>query len=334
MIPDEEGPNTQKIENLDLTTLCMYLIDHPTANVRIAAFSLIISSSSSNTPLPSNVLAYLQECIPCFHQETNPRTRNEFIALIKPLCLRLVNAAKAFSRLSAADGQRYRNFAGAHVNLMPHIKLARWYQRYLLQELRPTASYQSHITALKILPLIFGSNTLTELISSNRQHPSPTEQRENKPGEGNTLDHVRPLLDLLVDPYDDVRQSASSVLGLLIPSTFFDGWMYRSNWSVDVYIRTNKLSQTKLIESTETAVSRAEEHVSRSGRADQADGAGRLYDVYYRFSRIPCCPDTIQQKSPFDDILSRLEQTLKVVGNGLPHTITSTSLQGHLIALR
>lgn len=311
----------------------MNLIDHYNANVRLAAFALLISSSPLNAHLPCNVLIRLQECIPHFHQETNPRTRNEFIALMKPFCVRLGNAAKTFSRLSATIVHKDRDPAGVGEALMHHIKLARWYQQYLFDELRPTASYQSHITALKVLPLVVGNSAITDILSSNPPLPQEAKRSGIAGRHGETLDHVRTLLDLFDDPFDDVRQSAFSVLSLMLPRLHFDEWKNGSRDSV-VDVRTNRTSRNALDRSIKIALLRAEDHVRRSGRADQADGVGRLYDIHYCVSKSGRCQGITQEVDPFSDLVRALEHTLGPVGHDRLHALSSTSLHGHLIALR
>ena len=331
---DTEGSLAQRIKVFDPTSLCIKLIEHASADVRIAAFSMMISSSPLSTPLHDNILGCLQDCIPHFHQEANPRTRNEFLASMKPLCLRLGNATKTFSRLSAAAGQRYQDFPGVGENLMHHIRLVTWYHQFLLHELRPTASYQSHITALKVMHILFSNSNLTDLISSDHQHHWEVGQRENKRGKRYAFDHVRPLLDLFVDPFDDVRQSASSVFSLVFPFTLLDDSISRSKRSARSYDSTESCPQDALNESIEIARVRADERVRRSGRADHADGLGRLYDLQYHMSKSSCCLGTIQGRDIFNDLLSVVEQMIGDVGHDQLHALTSTSLHGYVIALR
>ena len=324
-----------RFRNLDLAKLCTSLLNHSAADVRIASFSLMNSFSKSTAPLPSGAVISLQQCIHGFHRETDPKTRNEYIALTKLLRDRLEKAVKTFLRLSSAAGKPYQDFAGAGENLMQHINLARWYQQYLWNELRPTASYQSHITALKILPLIFCNTDLTSLNMSNRQHPVEAEQSENRSGGGNIIDHVRPLLDLLGDPFDDVRQSAFEALCLIVPSTFYSAWMYRSNDSIDVYIRTNQVAQVKLVRWVELGLAHAKQHLQRTGRADHADGVGRLYNLYDSISTTDFCPASIEDKDPLYNLLAALEQSSKTVGQKLSgDKLGSTPLHGYLIAMR
>ena len=324
-----------KIENVDLNQICMNLVGHSVANIRIAAFSLMISSSKSTTPLPSDGLVHIQQCVSKFQYETNPKIRNEFVAMMKLLCVRLENAAKVFSRSFIAAGKAKQDFGEAGENLMQHMDFARWYQQYLWHELRPTAPYQSHITALRILSLIFSNPTLPGLVFPNHQSPFKAEQPEHKSGGKNILNQVRPLLDLFTNPFNDVRQSASEVLCLILPLTLFSGWMYMSNDNVDVRLRTNQATQAKIVRWVELALAHAEKHLCRSGRADHADGVGHLYNLYYGISKTGFYPASSKKKDPFDSLLAALEKSLKILGQGLPcDELVSTPLHGHLIALR
>jgi hypothetical protein len=316
----------------DLDALCINLVNHATANIRIAALSLLISSFKTTAPLPSNVLICLRQCIPNFHQEIDPRTRNEFIALTKHLCSRLSSAEKQLSRFFAATSKSSNDIVGPDENLMDHFHMIRWYQHFLWRELRPTASYQSHITALKIVPLIFGDSALSEFYILDRQYPADGERRESMSREKYILAYLRPLLDLLADPFDDIRLSASEVLYLLYPSIICSERTGNIGPS-----RVSLLSETlqiKLVHQVEIALARAEESVRRSGRADHADSLGRLYNFYFGLNRIDSFATISKDKNPFHTLLCKLEKSLQATGQDLPSDFLSFPLHGPLIRLR
>lgn len=208
-----------------------------------------------------------------------------------------------------------------------------WYMRFLIDELRPTASYQSHITALKIMhPLLQGEMSMrANLSKSTLQYIRFLNEK---------LPHsllLRPLFDLLLDPFDDVRQTANLVLEVQFSSSQvsaspgLDG-----EKEIDLpkasENRNARIVSSKILSILATAESKAE----KTGRADHADGVGRLYDLLY--GRItPFSTDTVWYGSPasiLEHLISKLEKEIKVAKDDLPLAVSSAPLHGHLIALR
>ena len=58
-----------------------------------------------------------------------------------------LKAIVSFSTVNAIKGKNDDE------SLVNHISSLKWYYAFLLEELRPTASYQRHITTLKILQI-------------------------------------------------------------------------------------------------------------------------------------------------------------------------------------
>ena len=149
----------------DQQIVCLSLVVHASPNIRIAALSVLIYSSSSTSPLAAELLLSLRQNLPIFHAESDPKIRAEFFSIIKTLIARLQAAVfrmhKAFAphteppqgqcepRVSSALGDR--SSAQHRDTLDQHISFLAWYLEFLSGELQPTASYQRHITALKVL---------------------------------------------------------------------------------------------------------------------------------------------------------------------------------------
>lgn len=333
MFLGEDALKGQLARYFDPVGLSMTLIEHSSANIRIAAFSLALSASPSSVPLPRNFLVCLQECLPNFHQETHPRTRNEFLALMKTLCLRLGNAAKIASNPVAMTYRQQQVLGWENEILLHHIEFARWYQYFLYFELRPTASYQSHITALKVLPLVIGNSDLAKFLPSDHKDSKAQHQHGVPERHAKALDHVRSLLDLLVDPFDDVRESAFSLLSLILPGYERSDSTYKSDYRVNIDDGAMTNTENALYESIQIALTRAEDHLRRSGRAYQADGVGRLYAIRHLSVTASRCSKR-QGTHPFSDLLLTLENTLAIEGHDQVQALMSTPLHGYLIALR
>ena len=321
------------MESSDVDALCINVVDHPTASIRIAALSLLISSFKTTAPLSSSVLLFLRKCIPNLHQETDSKTRHEFIALIKRLCTRLSSAAKDYLRLVATPNISGGDFVRPDECLIDHVQMIQWYQHYLWHELRPTASYPSHTTALKVVPLFFGDSILSQVFFSDAQYIANRDQLDGLLSRKPVLSLLRPLLDLHTDPFDDVRLSASEALCLLYPFVIRTRSTNGDNKSGE-YGVSGYDAQTELVHQIESALPQAVEKVRKSGRADHADGLGRLYKFYFGLKRIDSCATIIKDRTPFNNLLCALEQSLQVKGQDAPSSLLSFPLHGYLISLR
>ena len=345
---DDHGNRLIEISRVGWEKLGIELLEHASSSVRIAALSLLISSSSSSKPLSSRVLYHLQMCLPRFHVEANAKPRNEFIALMKKLCMRLRGASIFLLRTNRAqealdsdedrdspaniirDNPKPRSSVDRYLEL--HFAFRRWYLLFLIHELRPTASYQSHITALRVLHPILGAELTGRLTlsKSNIEYFKAL----NEPLPLGLL--MRPVLDLLLDPFDDVRQWAAWVYELLSRTNF--AWPFPEKTSEDegeIHKRHQKNCHVAngMIR---TALLRAESKAGITGRADHADGVGRYYNILYGSCRVIEKPTGWHDSSFLlvDHLISRLEKEVKLAKDDLLQAVGNATLHGHLIALR
>lgn len=218
---------------------------------------------------------------------------------------------------------------------------AYWYIGFLVGELQPTASYQRHITALKVLetmvqveingdgPMrLFDPATIVDddFNSSNKQFFGSR--------------CVRLLLDLVMDPFDDVRLVASSILRTVLwnmypwnmdfrfgfTTPFMDPSLYHLN------ILPRRTYNTYVLH----ALRQAEDMMYLTGRADHADGVGRLYTLLHGSCKNLENPVTWSDSgwSIIDYILSALENDIKIARKGIRLAVKTAPLHGKLIALR
>lgn len=162
-----EEPGLSPIENI-----ASRLLAHLSCDVRIAALSLLVSSSSSTRPFPTSVLKILQRYLPYFHVETDAKVRNDFASTIKRLCTRLYGAVLRLKKSpKTQDGPTFQHAysKGTAVpsmvfdhepSLGAHIGFARWYITFLSQELHSLTSYQRHISGLKAFSRLHSSGLL------------------------------------------------------------------------------------------------------------------------------------------------------------------------------
>ncbi len=354
--------------SFDLENLGINLLEHSSSSVRISALSLLVSSSGSARPFSRRALRRVRQCIPYFHVEVNAKPRNEFIALMKKLCMRLRGATMSLLRrgqdtstlgeeqssltapsIGASDGDgrvSSGNFIEqalddeSHI-LEEHLAFRRWYMMFLLKELRPTASYQSHITALKMLDFLTEQTIALRSTSSKSRNDYFCALNENLP-KGLFL---RTLTDLLLDPFDDVRQSANTVFNhqlsmesILQISISKRGKIKEAD-SVDQEAKIQADIEEDYREANHAILvdlNEAENEAGITGRADHADGYGRLNNLLYTTSCALAKPARWQQ-SPYlivDHIISTLQREVNVAKDDLLSAVSSIPLHGRLIALR
>ena len=351
--------------SLNSENLGTSLLEHSSSAVRLAALSLLVSSSASSRPLCRRILRRMRQCIPHFHVEANAKPRNEFIALMKKLCMRIrgatlsllrryqisynvtgdqaFTAAHFFARLDedgpVSSGNVIEQVLKEEMYILEeHLAFRKWYMVFLLQELRPTATYQSHITALKVLSFLI-EQTIALRNNSSRSHSDYICALNEDLPEGLFL---RPLTELLIDPFDDVRQAANRVFDLhlsinSIPQTQEerdDGQELRNQEAK--YEVDNDDNYHKANESILFNLNRAEDRAGITGRADHADGLGRLYNLLFTTCGALAKPSGWHQSRYLilDHVISMLEKEVDIASKDLLFAVSHMSLHGHLIALR
>lgn len=347
---DHSNQGKQNIQSVGAALLC-----HISSQIRAPAFSLVINSSSSRDFLTENTLRSLRHALPLYHAEVNPRFRQENVAMIKNLISRIatsLNSSNVFStvstthRLSSSD-EAPSSTATATSSLEGHgygqqQDFLAWYFGFLKQELSPTASYQRHVVSLQILEFFLSSvlnvpRHCTETKSHGRKHEDRCCEFDDE--------LLISLLDLATDPFDDVRDLATSILSIY----------YKATWSGEVSSLCGKSVKAQTLpflapeqkDGTKTPLSLSKAIVSKAlyrtisnmqstGRADYADGFARLYHLIHG----PHCISHIESARDkgsllaFEDLISELERCVAVAQANLHLAVQAASLHGYLIAAR
>ena len=256
----------------------------------------------------------------------HPKTRNEIITLAKKLITRVMAAFSSQPHTAEAreKSQTRSNITSCNQidvvakktefdqnmtaePLEQHLSFLRWYTSFLVSELQPTATYQRHITALQILRYIQYHRTRIQPETLS----SPLGLVDKK---GNSqavpYDHmlIRSLLDLVMDPFDDVRTSATQCLQSVLVSPR-DGIVLLRN------------------------LERARSLMRATGRADHADGFARACQTVYGLHLSH--PDG-HSGNPvsINQLVSFLRADVEVARSDLRLAVRTMPLHGHLIALR
>lgn len=191
-----------------------------------------------------------------------------------------------------------------------HISFFRWYTSFLALELVSTATYQRHITALGILEHMRHKTPRTRLTGSQDPRPWIDEVGITKcPSYTQAL--VRPLCDLMMDAFEDVRASAASCLFFVLES-------YPQPWVAEIDIPQK--------------IYMAEQLMRATGRADHADGFARWCRLHCEIDPLWMWPQGNAQA--LEHALASLQADVKIASPNLRTAVKHSPLHGHVIALR
>lgn len=306
---------------------------HPSHLVRSSGLSLLVSSSATTKPLSEETFGLVRGHLAAYYADADAKFRNDILSLTKDLVHRVKYVMNMASRsLVKAEAKAQHKPADdrppkekkqktkkgtenlitdqreAQAVLGRHAGFLRWYIEFLKGELIPTASYQRHITALKaLLPVLklgkhaSGSDESLDMETARAIFTDPTS--------------IRLLLDLLLDPFDDVRETAMGVL-LMVPQDFV------------VQPVEDAAGTRTLVDALAEFCTRAVELADRTGRADHGNGAARAQGLLCSWlgtkdSRIGLVQDKIVQ----------LEAKLAKARQDLGRSAMEDSLHGDFAAL-
>jgi hypothetical protein len=283
------------------------LLKHRDSKVRSSAFSVLILSLSSAKPFSEDTIRVLKENLYTLHADTDAKSRNELFTNSKYMLERLKGAMALLNRELQSQ---LRSVAVSKNNhdaeptapvgsddaqtsstvLEYHREFLMWYIDFLQQQVVSTASYQRHISALRSIQLLLKSG-LQPSTASVEQKPSQVSDSvwpEQVDLFSETL--TRLLLDLLVDPFEEVRNASFEILRQAPAAKFGERmatpYGHLPELLVGLLERAMKASQA-------------------SGRADIADGVAHVSIL---------CHLTLQSAADalnsFSERISQLEQTI------------------------
>ncbi|KAK7711354.1 hypothetical protein SLS64_005377 [Diaporthe eres] len=207
---------------LDGKVLERFLL-HNSYDVRSFAMSLLITSSSITRPYSITAFFLLRKHLRSCHADPDAKFRNEILGHSKNMIKRVKGAISVLEKdlsrteTKASTSKVRETGVNTHISkgakeitnagktwlrdtLDAHERFLSWYLQFLWQELAPTASYQRHITALK---------ALVTVLKLGKEDPSAAEQSVYTDPRW-----IRIILDLIMDPFDDVRETATGLLML------------------------------------------------------------------------------------------------------------------------
>ena len=280
-------------------------------SARLAGLSLLIVSRSATRPLPSLSFSILMRRLFILFADTDADFRSEVVSLMQRLMDRLRAATAVLARQSKDD-------EAAHSTLLEHEAFLKWLLRFLSWELRPTASYQRHISALKTLLVVTKAGIDSIMPSEFLSKSALNETKWPFTISIMTSGLRRQLLDLLMDPFDDVRQISATVLSI-----------YATSYNASERSKAGK----ELID----VVDRAESTMLATGRADHADGVAHLYRLLFLLSddNLPLSGlGDVPQQPVLVHLLDRVERMLDAAEASLAVAANKYPLHGLLMSIR
>ncbi|XXH04700.1 Mitochondrial import inner membrane translocase subunit tim23 [Hypoxylon texense] len=305
---------------------------HDTHEARSSAISILIASPSTTKPYTAEALELLKQHLPSFHEDPDPKMRYDLLGHSRNMIKRVQSTIESLQKeneriqkkinktglglkppIEGTNSQAQKHQADAimkiRIALRRHEDFVSWYVGFLKNELAPTTSYQRHITALKAMVFI-----IRPALLPGNSTDSPSEIRTLLVDEI----WIRSVLDLIMDPFDDVRESAASLIMSLSPE------------SGDSELRglVDEIGGT-LVEELQNFCCKADELARRTARADHSDGAARSYELLCRWSE----NREERIRIPFS-VLSNLEDKLSSAEQDLATAVLQAPVHGSFASLR
>ncbi|GIZ45496.1 hypothetical protein CKM354_000865900 [Cercospora kikuchii] len=302
-------------------------------SARLTGLSLLLTSPSASKPLTASALNLVKRALATFFADVDADFRSEVFGAVQRLVDRLRAVTAALARATSHGKDTTSSTETPQEVVRRHHDLLKWFQRFLAQELRPTASYQRHISALRCLSILSRSGLDHEVAS---EFWSKSAQGQIKwPFK---LSFVGPeirrlLLDILLDPFEDVRHSAFEVLKL-----YCSVQSSKSGQSAQLTVANPIRSSTETTDLYMRTLDRAEKIMYQTGRADHADGVAYLYSLWYQSCTVDDNPEHTWQYAEeailSDGLLAKLERFIGIAQAALSEAVARYPLHGLLTSLR
>ncbi|KAF2836658.1 hypothetical protein M501DRAFT_939156 [Patellaria atrata CBS 101060] len=329
------------------TVLFSRLLLQENLSSRLSALSLLTSSTSITRPVEQSTFDYLKRSLYHLHCETDANFRDDLVSLLKQFFIRLrassaalyriIKQSKDVSPLLVQSTNMQQDCVGDVRSFNSCKRFIQWYLRFLTLELRPTASYQRHITALRVLGNIYTSGLDSHLKYNFLSKDSQGEIKWPYQFSVIPLRVCRCLFDLTMNPFEDIRTNASILLRLRTSVTtgsadpklanYLDSYG-QNTYQQDVY--EHNLYDQHLYN---RLIKRAETTMFLSARADHADGVAQLH-----FLRICGLGPSrrISKLTKLDAVTSlvaKLEEIIAIAIEDLPLAVAKYPLHGLLRSL-
>ncbi|KAJ5123735.1 hypothetical protein N7448_009832 [Penicillium atrosanguineum] len=296
---------------------------HREPNIRIAALSLLVTTFSTVKPFTTTATSSILRALPSMHADSDSYTRGEIMSLTRKFIIRLKSGVlkEGISGVNVpATGKEPSGWFRSDDETKAFLKT---YIQFLQRDLVVTASYPRHASALRALNLLLQSG----LDSRTNIPPLKSEVETRWKLHMDVFEPrlLRLLVDLLLDPFEEVRQTSLSILNLFPRQILLSGLIDTAEQQPTIGTRLTD------------ALARAESIASKTSRADNADTVARLYHILF-------CAATnssdaglhwwATKQSVINNILTKLEERLLSSGGLFNSTMREAPLHGYMSGLR
>jgi hypothetical protein len=301
------------------------VVENATDSVRLSGLALLISSSSVTRPFTPRALRCLHLNLTHLFMETDVHMRGEVLVCIQRLVDRIKAAMGLLRRVAGkiANGNVHQKSGSQHETtialpgsvLEEHRKFLRSFLSFVKSQLHPAAAYQRHVTGLRSL-IIVAKSGLDERVAQFRlSKQAQVKEAARWPFHEPIFEPAltRMLQDLLMDPFEDVRSFAASLLVM----------------QADIAGASSGAIYSKFME-------RAECIMLSSGRADHADGVSRANAIVFEAADHLASSNDLKlsKESQMESLVSKLENGVLLAKNNIPLAVGKFPLHGVLASLR
>lgn len=308
-------------------------MSHTEPEVRLAGMFLSVHSTAITKPITGGTFKSLKRNLVHLHIDTDAYFRREVHGYTQKMFDRLRASTATLSKgllkgrapeagrlpfpKEAIQRQSTHTESSLEDPLVESLAFIVWYAKFLEWELRATGTYQRRITALRSLIILLKSG-----VDAGVPHAQLSKSAQGELNWAHTLQIsnarlMRLLLDLVLDPFDDIREASISVLQLCLAAL------------PDAERKIVLLTLPRFI-------TRAEAMMLRTGRADQADGVARAYLLLFTVADANTA-STIEGSSSksavFEGLRKQLAETLQVARTNLSEAVNGRPVHGIYAAL-
>lgn len=308
-------------------------MSHSEPEVRLAGMFLSVHSTAVTKSMTGGTFKSLRRNLVHLHTDTDAYFRREVHGYTQKMFDRLRASTATLSKSlvkgrSPEQGrlpfpkesfQQQDPEAGTATEdpLTESLAFIVWYTRFLEWELRSTGTYQRRITALRSLII-----TLKSGVDAGVPHSQLSKSAQGELNWAHTLQIAntrltRLLLDLVLDPFDDIREASISVLQLCLAAL-------------------PDAERASVLSTLPQFISRAEAMMLRTGRADQADGVARAYSLLFTVADATIVEplELPSSKSEvFEGLRKQLAETLDIARTNLSEAVNGRPVHGIYAAL-
>ncbi|KAG8624474.1 hypothetical protein KVT40_007541 [Elsinoe batatas] len=283
----------------------------PAKAYRTGALQMLLTESATTTPLSLSTLSILKHELPNMFAETDAGFRSDLFGMLQRLVDRLRTSSCALLKQKS-------------IYLIVHKDFLLWLVRFSMFELRPSASYQRHICALQTMKILARSGIDPAVRNKYWSKGSQSQLSFTFKMELFGTHELSALTGLLLDPFDDVRGLAMSILQMLLDVE--PGSQYKDEQT------SQRIELIDLLPNVER-------QAAQSGRADHADGVARLHGLAFstaasRASDTTVANEAFSQQRMLQDTIARCQKILDSLRKDLSAALLSLPFHAILISLR